>query len=282
MARFCTKCGKPLEEGEVCSCTQQAAPEAAAQTQQFQQTQQQTAQQAGYMSNEQQFQQTQQAVAGFLTRVGGAFLNIVKHPVSHGRIMIQTADYQVGIALIVLQGICTAIFGAVAASKLAGLINTLIGGVMSYLGGYGDDLELPYAKIIFGTMLISIGLSFLLALLLMLGNMAVKNALNYKQMIGAVASRSCVVVIATVLAILLYLLNPIAGLTIFAMGNIWGFFIILLAMPLADEAMKDKLPLVMILVWLVFTIALGLCIRYGSQLYVPDMGDLSDLSSIFS
>ena len=87
MAKFCTKCGKPLEEGEVCSCTQ-AAPQQQAAPQMQAAPQQQAPQQQGYVSNEQQFQQTQQAVAGFLTRMFGAFINVIKHPVTAGRDMI--------------------------------------------------------------------------------------------------------------------------------------------------------------------------------------------------
>ena len=96
MARFCTRCGRPLEEGEVCNCGQEAAPqqqqaqqqqvaqEAAPQQQQAQQQQvaqevapqfQQQAQQ-GYAQNSQQFQQTQQAVTGFLGKMFGFCSNM--------------------------------------------------------------------------------------------------------------------------------------------------------------------------------------------------------------
>ncbi len=277
MAKFCTKCGKPLEEGKACDCARQITAETQENIQQQPQ--------AEYVSNEEQFQKTQQAVSGFLARVGGAFLNVIKHPVTAGRTMILTGDYQVGVALIVLQGIFSAIFGAVAAGKLYSMYNGLLGGMMSLLGGSsGESVKMPYGKIIIGTMLISIALSFVLALLLMLGNMIIKNNLSYKQMLAAVGSRSCVAVISALVGILFYLINPGIGLLIFCVGNIWGFFIILQAMPISDEGMRDKLPTIIILVYIVFAILTSVCIGKGGRLYVPTdiMEDSTDsLENLF-
>lgn len=284
MARFCTRCGKPLEEGEVCNCGQEVTAQQAAPQQQTA-PQQQAAPQAGYMPNEQQFQQTQQAVTGFLSKMFGAFINVIKHPVTAGRNMILTADWGVSIALIVLQGILTAIFGAVAGKQAITLVSDLSG-----LGSFGSllgDIKLPYAKIIFGTLAISVALSFALALLLMLGNMIIKNTLGYKEMLGAVASRSCVIVITTIIAIIVFLIHMQTGIIIWGIGNIWGFFLILQAMPLADEKMRDKLPTVMILVYLIFMLLTSLCVYKGSSLYTPSVEDdyedyMDDLDSWFN
>lgn len=277
MARFCTRCGKPLEEGEVCNCGQEVTAQQAAPQQQTA-PQQQAAPQAGYMPNEQQFQQTQQAVTGFLSKMFGAFINVIKHPVTAGRNMILTADWGVSIALIVLQGIFTAIFGAVAGKTAVGFL----GGFSSLFG----EIKIPYAKIIFGTLAISVALSFVLALLLMLGNMIVKNTLGYKEMLGAVASRSCVIVITTIIAIIVFLIHTQTGVIVWGVGNIWGFFIILQAMPLADEKMRDKLPTVMILVYLIFMLVTAFCVEKGSSLYTPSVEDdyedyMDDLDSWF-
>lgn len=298
MARFCTKCGKPLEEGEVCSCTQeaqaapqqapqqQAAPQQAAQEQQQQQApqqqagqaQQQTAQQAGYVPNEQQFQQTQQAVTGFLSKTFGAFLNIIKHPVAAGRDMILAGDSASAIALIVLQGIISTIFGVVAAKKIYSFANLFMGGISSLFGGYSDDIDMPYVKIIFGTLLISIALSFVLAVLLLVGNLIIKNALNFKQMLAAAAIRSCVSILATVVAMIVFLIHPATGILVFVTGTVWGFFVILLAMPLTSEGIRNKLPLAMVLIFFVFAWITGFSMSKGAQLYVPEVEDSYDFS----
>ena len=127
---------------------------------------------------------------------------------------------------------------------------------------------MPYVKIIFGTLAISIALSFVLALLLMLGNMIIKNTLGYKEMLGAVASRSCVIVITTMIAIIVFLINAEVGILLWSVGNIWGFFLILQAMPLVNEKMRDKLPTVMILVYLIFMLITAFSMNKGSALYV--------------
>lgn len=283
MAKFCTKCGKPLEEGEVCSC-QQAAPAQQA-SQQAAPAQQQTTQQqqtAGSVSNEQQFQQTQQAVAGFLSRTFGACLNVIKHPVTAGRDMILKGDIAASTAIIVIQAIVTTIFGIIAANKVSSLISMMMGGLGSLFGAYSDDIDLPYVKIIFGTLLISIALSFVLALLLFLGNMIIKNTLSFPQMMGAVAIKSCLATLTTVAAIIVFLLNPATGILVFITGTVWGFFVIILAMPLANEGMRNKLPLMMFLVFLIFAGITGFAMSKGSNLYVPsDEVEEEDFSDWF-
>ena len=299
MARFCTRCGRPLEEGEVCNCGQEAAPqqqqaqqqqvaqEAAPQQQQaqqqvapqFQQQQsgqqfQQQAQQQGYAQNSQQFQQTQQAVTGFLGKMFGSFLDIIKHPVTGGRDVILAGGVAVGIALMVLQGILTAIFAAIGANKAFGDMV----GVVSYFSS--DDVKIPYVKIIFLTLILSVILSFVLALLLFLGNLIMKNTVSFTQMIGAASLRSSVVIITNILAIIVCLINPVGGMLVFAIGNIWGFFVILQAMPIANETMRNKLPLVMILVYFVFMLANYFCVKQGYTGLLGDMGSLSGLGSL--
>ncbi len=312
MAKFCTRCGRPLEEGEVCNCgqktvqaqqetaqqtasqsevtqAQQVAPQQeAAQAQQaapqFQQQFQQQGyaqngqqfQQQGYAQNSQQFQQTQQAVTGFLGKMFRNFGNIIKHPVTGGRDIILAGDVAVGIALIVLQGLLTGIFGAIGASKTLGTMFE----TMSYYSS--DDMSVPYAKIIFGTLAISAALSFVLALLLFLGNLIMRNSVSFGQMIGAVSIRSSVVIVTNILAIIVCLINPVGGMMVFAVGNIWGFFGILQAMPIANETMRDDLPLVMILIYLIFVVINYFCVREGIKLYLPsDMADsLSSLRSL--
>lgn len=283
MARFCTKCGKPLEEGEVCTCEQ----EAATQTQQvpFQQAQQQAApqmtpeqlaQQQAVAQQQQQFQQTQQAVAGVAKRVFGAILNVLRSPVVAGRQIILAGDVVVSLILIALQGIFTTIFGVVAAKKVCGFIG---GGMYSW---FGEELKVPYVKIIFGTLIISILLSVVLAVLLWVASLIVKNGLNFQQALSAAAVRSSVTIITTILAIILFLINASIGILLFVTGTVWGFFIIISAVPAADDKTKDKLPLALIIVFFIFTGITAFTMNKASGLYVPSsdyedsLGDLED------
>lgn len=316
MAKFCTRCGRPLEEGEVCSCSQEAVqvqPAAAAQTeestqaatteqpaqateesaqaataeqpaQETAQTQQnaqpqaatqnqqnaqsQQFQQSQQAQQNQQFQQTQQAVKGVLARTLGTFLNILKHPVTAGRDVILAGDAVSSMVLIALQAILSTIFGVVAAKKIYSVVSMFIGGFSSLFGSYGD-VKMPYVKIIFGTLVLSIVLSFVLVVLLFLANMIIKNTLSFKQMLGAAAIRSSVASLATLIAIIVFLISPTAGILVFLTGTVWGFFIILLAIPLANEGMRNKLPLTMILVFFIFMGITVFTMDKGANLYVP-------------
>ena len=204
----------------------------------------------------------------------GSFLNIIKHPVTGGRDVILAGGVAVGSALMVLQGILTAIFAAIGANKAFGDMV----GVVSYFSS--DDVKIPYVKIIFLTLILSVILSFVLALLLFLGNLIMKNTVSFTQMIGAASLRSSVVIITNILAIIVCLINPVGGMLVFAIGNIWGFFVILQAMPIATEAMRNKLPLVMILVYFVFMLANYFCVKQGYTGLLGDMGSLSGLGSL--
>lgn len=343
MAKFCTRCGRPLEEGEVCSCSQEAVqvqpaaaaqteestqaatteqtaqateesaqaaaeqpaqapeesaqaataeqpaqaaaqnqqnaqPQAAAQSQQNAQPQaaaqnqqngqNQQFQQSQQAQQNQQFQQTQQAVKGVLARTLGTFLNILKHPVTAGRDVILAGDAVSSMVLIALQAILSTIFGVVAAKKIYSVVSMFIGGFGSLFGSYGD-VKMPYVKIIFGTLVLSIVLSFVLVVLLFLANMIIKNTLSFKQMLGAAAIRSSVASLATLIAIIVFLISPTAGILVFLTGTVWGFFIILLAIPLANEGMRNKLPLTMILVFFIFMGITVFTMDKGANLYVP-------------
>lgn len=265
MAKFCTRCGKPLEEGEVCSCTQETAQNVQSQQQeagQNVQSQQQMAQPTGYVSNEQQFQQTQQAVKGFLAKVANTFLEMLLHPVTVGKNLIQAGEFSVGIGMFVLQGIFSALFAAIIMSKTFGKLFD----AMSY---FDDEMELSYIKIFFVTLIFSVVLSFIFALLLWVGNLIIKNKVSYQQMMVAASARSCVVIVATIIAIIVGLMNVQYGLCVFLIGNIWGFFVVLMAMPVMQENVRNKLPLIMILVYLIFLLASTFCEKKGFVMYFP-------------
>ena len=72
MARFCTKCGRPLQEGEVCNCTAQNAGG----TQQSQAGGQQYRQQR-QPGGQQYYQQGQPAGSSIISRVSRAGSSII-------------------------------------------------------------------------------------------------------------------------------------------------------------------------------------------------------------
>lgn len=128
MAKYCTQCGRKLEDGEVCTCTSQNNNAAgASQTspggqQQYQQTQQQYQQQAQqqYQQTQQQYQQTQQQgqtggytkEAEWINKQKDAFVSgtksmfseilpLLKSPVSRVRKISSSGNAATGIQLII-------------------------------------------------------------------------------------------------------------------------------------------------------------------------------------
>ena len=99
MGNFCTKCGKPLADGEVCNCqgaapqidpAQQAAPQqqSAAPQQQYQQAPQQQYQQVPPQQYQQQYQQMapqQSAASDYFKQFFNTALNVWKKPVTAGK-----------------------------------------------------------------------------------------------------------------------------------------------------------------------------------------------------
>ncbi|MFQ9516281.1 MAG: hypothetical protein ACLRZ9_10730 [Eubacterium sp.] len=120
MANFCSNCGRPLEEGEVCNCTQQTAdvqPEVNQETQQAT-TQQQPAaepQQAATQQNSQAAgtQTTNKTVeeikAGFL-----ALLSIVKKPATESKKLAEKSSVVTGVVFMAVKAVVTLIIALIA------------------------------------------------------------------------------------------------------------------------------------------------------------------------
>lgn len=343
MAKFCTQCGKPLEEGEICACQQQGqyqqTPQAGGQDQgetvqviptaegislqkpedqyqgqtgqgQYQQTQSNEAQyqgqhqqaqpnsdqhqgqfnqgqyqqaqpNGGQNENQQQYQQQYQqakaVAAGLFAKASGCLINLYTRPVSTARSMIETVEFQVGLVFIVLQGIFSALFGMLGAGKIIGLVASmgslfgLSSKFLSSTAAYQNMFRVPYFRIFIVTLLISVALSMVLALLLMAGNMVLKNRVSFQGMVAAASVRSAVLLATTVVAMLAFLINPFFGIIVFFAGNIWGIVLIALAMPVSNPGAAEKLPLVLFLVFLIFMLVSLFVMSKGCTQYLPDM-----------
>lgn len=161
MGNFCTKCGKPLADGEVCNCqgvapqidpAQQAAPQqqSAAPQQQYQQAQQQQYQQAPQQqyqqapqqqyqqAPQQQFQQVppqqyqqqyqqmapqQSAASDYFKQFLNTALNVWKKPVTAGKEYVMSGKFTLAIGYLIVQAVLAVILGMVfeARSSLANL-----------------------------------------------------------------------------------------------------------------------------------------------------------------
>lgn len=169
MAKFCTKCGRQLEEGEVCNCTP-AAPAGATATTATNQT-------------------VDTIVDGAKSAVK-EILPILKNPVdSMARIADSAESLKNGVTYIVAKCLLAIICFLVVVAK-----------IKSELGGFGDYIEIPYFKVILLIAIFTAGWDFLEGFLLQLFAKIFGYAKQFGAMLTVVGGR----VVFDILSILLF------------------------------------------------------------------------------
>lgn len=281
MAKFCTKCGRPLEEGAICNCETTQNAQVAAQTTQevaptpAQQTTQQTTQQA----TQQAPQQTVAKVNGFdfnlyFKTVLDTFVGITKKPVTAGIDFIAKADLSIALFFIALQAIFTGLFSMVVCSKIGAAISTL-GSLTSLVSGSSskdndvlDLIKMPYFKGFILTVLISIILTGILALVLFGANKVLKNIVTINQMVAAASLRSVFAVFTSLFAIIIFFINPTIGVLFFFAGNLVGVILIVMTLP-KNAATENLVPIVMGVAFVIFMIVSLFIMSKCWTIYVP-------------
>lgn len=312
MSKFCGKCGRPLQEGEVCSCQMGTGSVGSGQQynnqqmqsgwkinqgQQVQSGQQfhgqqinqnqsfngQQMNQGQQFSGQQYYGQQMQANQQFATQASvlaqnflGKVLHLVKNPVTAGEELIMQADQKASLLLIVFQGIFSALFAMAAAAKCSQYMKAiagLAGGMSSGLGStVAGALSMPYFRIFIVTVLFSLGLASILALLLMLGHMIIKIPVSFGQMLSVAGIRSAVLVPAILLSIIIFQLSAGLGMILFILVNVWGFAAMIVAMSSFVEREKMNLfVLIVSIVILLFVLLTMFAVSKIWTFYLPDV-----------
>lgn len=301
MGNFCTKCGKPLADGEVCNCqgaapqidpAQQAAPQqqSAAPQQQYQQAPQQQYQQAPQQqyqqAPQQQYQQVppqqyqqqyqyqqmapqQSAASDYFKQFLNTALNVWKKPVTAGKEYVMSGKFTLAIGYLIVQAVLAVILGMVfeARSSLANLAEFA-----------GSSVGVTYVKVFFGTLFLSAIFSIMLAGLLLGFNLIAKNNMTFKNALCLVSVRSIVIAPAMVVALIIILINPAWGGVFSLIINIWGFVAIVKALPVVSEQSDNLLVHLVTAAILIFVIiALIIMFTIGLECYCP--GVVSEIKS---
>ena len=227
MGNFCTKCGKPLADGEVCNCqgaapqidpAQQAAPQqqSAAPQQQYQQAPQQQYQQVPPQQYQQQYQQMapqQSAASDYFKQFFNTALNVWKKPVTAGKEYVMSGKFTLAIGYLLVQAVLAVILGMVfeARSSLANLAEIV-----------GSSVGVTYVKVFFGTLFLSAIFSIMLAGLLLGFNLIAKDNMTFKNALCLVSVRSIVIAPAMVVALIIILINPAWGKPAYLSGRLHG------------------------------------------------------------
>lgn len=285
MAKFCTKCGRPLAEGEICTCEQtnqniqEAQPQPEQGMQQSQPQPEQGAQQSQPQS-EQGMQQSQpqpeqvcinqpsqqmkgQNISAYLKKLVSLFKNIIQFPATQGTNFVISEDRNSALGLIGVQAVFSAVFALVVASKVGSLFN-VVGGIFS------KAVKMPYFRIFIVTLIISFALSCVLAGILLGISILFKNKITYQAALCVTAVRSVALASVTIIAILLAFLNLGYGIVLFFMGNLAGICYMLSAFPITSQENRNKAAIIMFLSVLIFALIASFIMSKCAALYLPN------------
>lgn len=249
MAKFCTKCGRPLEEGKICPCQLTAE---GAQT-----------------FTQQQYEKAKQNTSMFLQKVFATFKSILRSPATEGTKFAASEDTSIALGLITFQAIFSALFALVVTSKVDSLLKLFY--------SYKDmDLatanlyKLPFLKIFIVTIIISMILNCILAGLLLVISMFMKNNVTYKTMLCVAATRSVALIPVTIISIVLFYINNSAGLMVFYLGSLAGLCYMVSAFPAASEDIKNRIPAIVFITSLIFTFVSMFIMYECIPYYLPE------------
>ncbi len=190
MAKFCTKCGKELVEGQECSC-----------------------------------QKNVKTVATGSSSIVTDLLNLVKGmftaPVDTMKSFINESNFNNALIALGASAIAIAIMVCVLCKEMMGTIMDLMGVASSYLGLVNTNIEIPYAKIAIMSIIVAVATYALIAAIAYLISAKLfKNETSYKKMItwlGASASLMTVVYLVTAICIFI---NLKLALVVYLVGSL--------------------------------------------------------------
>lgn len=225
MAKYCTKCGRKLVEGEVCSCTQPKPTPSPEQTQDGYNTQARQPQldnnpqteQPNYNSqgipynqselNGQDAKQKNEQVVNNIKNMFFEMLPILKKPVTETkRIASEKNSIMIGFEFMCLKALVILIIVLICANKIS-----------NATGGF---VELPYFSIILTTLLATIGLDALEAALLKAFTGLFKGMTNMGAMFSVVGTRAFYDGILALLVGFFALFSIQFSLILFILGNV--------------------------------------------------------------
>ena len=276
---FCKFCGKELQDGEVCGCagSQQAAAAQAQQTsgaaqaatdQMSGQVNAGQADAAGAQGTQFNTAQMQQKANEYMQQgmeaAGNAWKNLLgifKSPAQEGRAYVAESDMTVSLILIVLQAVIAGLFGLICTTR----INAAFSGITSYFSS--NKYQVSNAKGFFVTLIFSVVLSAVFALIFFAAGKIVKADIDYKKALA-------------ITSVLLFV-NPGIAFAVFYLGNILAICFVYAAMTGICE--ENKLSYMIAVSVIVFAVVAVVIMSKAVGLYVPSgIKSLSSLSSLMS
>ena len=239
----------------------------------------------------QQAPQQPNAAGAYLKRLIDTYKVVFKDPIGIGKQFVQSGDAALAAGFMLLQSILVAFFGMIVEAQTYGKAYKSIIGIASVFGGSKGHtgFEAPYAKVFFGTLLFSLLFQVILVLCIFFAMMIIKNNVTWQQAAVLASLRSITVAPIVIIAMILILINPVAGLFVFFAGSIWGLILIAIDLPLYNTPQSGLVyMLLFIAIVVAMIVKLLLMTKVGYKFYLPDAllnniaKDLPDLKKSFS
>lgn len=268
MAKFCIYCGKPLQEGEVCSCrTQGAGPAAPSQA----------AAPAQAAAQAPSAVQTPTAPAQPASTVVGRYWKVCKDffrfPSSVLPSFTASGDWHTALVFIITRALCFGLFMLVVFNRLKGSISFILDHATNDLtSSIGNQIfDFPLAKIFFLSLVLSAGAAFVFAaVVLLIEKCLFKAEASYSNALCATASGSFAAIPFLLIGLLVAFLNMSFGLYIAEFGILLQFLFTVLALGSFQVRNKEKAVYAYFLIFVVQAIVILLLIYFFGPMYLPD------------
>lgn len=276
MAKFCSECGKPLEEGKSCCCS-------ASETVHFQQILEQEVEEYPNIGihrenqrnqRDSQFTQINHSLLlskdekdSYFYDIMCTFKHILYAPVTHGVEFVKSKDTSTGLKLIGLQALLSGVFACIVSSKLNTVLSTH-NNTFSLLSKK-IDIKMPMMNIFIVTIIFSCILSLALAGILYVISHFVQNKVTFDSMVCTCGVRSVPIIVVNLITIALFYINNFYGILLFFLGNLIGYFYLIQVYPCTSES-KEKVPLILFLSAMVFIVVTYMIMYRGIDVYIPE------------
>lgn len=217
MAKFCTKCGKKLEEGQVCDCGKQVKKE-------------EKVMPATVNSNGFDFNET---LNSYIDMVKGIFVK----PVDTIKKYATSDNFILGLIALALNCIISGIFLYCFCSEAMGLFSSLMGGYGSLLTS--TSIEVPFFKtVLYGILFMAVGFSVTALMIYVIAGAILKDKIDIKKAFALVGVVSVFTTLTTLVAIVLNYVSTKFMLIVLLIAGI--FYLTYLYQGIAEETEVEK------------------------------------------
>jgi len=181
MAKFCTKCGKKLEEGQVCDCNSATKEAVVATT----------------TSNGFDFNET---LNSYIDMLKGIFVK----PVDTIKKYATSNNFILGLIALALNCIISGIFLYCFCSEAMGMFSSLMGGYSSLLSMGGMSIEVPFMQtFLYGILYMAVWFVVTALMVYVMAGVIFKDKIDIKKAFALVGVTSVFTTVTTLVAIIL-------------------------------------------------------------------------------